>query len=641
MLALIRKLAKTWPARVLFAALVIAFGLWGVAGRLYNQGGDTAVAHVGGSRIESAEAQRAYAQQMAQITKQNGADFQPPPALRQRVALQAVQQLVLQKAVGNELTSLGVTVPDAAVREATFALPAFKNTAGQFDKQQFLTILQRNNLDEASFIALEREDISRQQLTGAIGAGVASPDAMLNQLFAFARETRTATAVSLPIAGGASGAAPTDADLRRFWTNNPTLYATPEYRRIKVIVLSGQTLARDMAVSEDDIKAYYNSARASYDKPEQRSLQVVSAPDQATAARIAAAWRSGADWAAVQAQSKAAGANAVELPDARRIELPDTALAAAAFAATPDTVSQPVQGTFGWFVAKVTKITAGSLVTLEQARADIREKIGVLKANDQIDDRANKVEDALAGGGGLDNLPSGLGLAAVQGTMDAAGNTPAGVPAPLPATAELRAAIVAAAFKARPGDPPHLEQLAASRQNASPAYYAVAVDHVEKPAQLGYDQVTGRVQQDWTRQQMRRAQEQMATTLLTAARTGTPLPTAALVHGLTAQSLPPVPRPLGDDAPPPAGVPANLVAPLFGMKQGEATMIETPEGFMVVQLQTITQPSAATDTIGAAQLRTTLNQSIGNDVTNVFVEALRARSKVTVNQAALQQIAPP
>jgi peptidyl-prolyl cis-trans isomerase D len=449
-----------------------------------------------------------------------------------------------------------------------------------------------------------------------------------------------ATGVTIPTASVTGVPAPTDAQLRRFWTNNPSLYATPEYRRIKVIVLSADTLAKDMTVSDDEIRNYYNLAKADYQKPERRSVQILTAPDVTTATKLATAWQNGADWTAIQTQSTAAGATALELPDAKQIELPDPALGKAAFAAAQDAVSAPIKGDFGWYVVKVTKITPGVSIPLDQARAEIRGKIGALKANDAIDDHANKVEDALAGGGGLDTLPAGLGVAAVAGTLNAQGNTPDGLQAPLPAFPELRDAIIAEAFKTKPGDAPHLDQLPASKDHPAGAYYAVTVDSITPPSQLAYDRVADRVRQDWTQQQMRHAAETEAAQLLAATRAGTPLATAAAAKGLTATTLPPIPRPLGN-TPPPDGVPAALVAPLFGMKQNDATMVETDAGFVVAQLQSITDPLPATDTLGAGQLRDELTKSVANDVTDLFVQAIERASKVTVNQKLIAQIAQP
>jgi peptidyl-prolyl cis-trans isomerase D len=639
MLAVIRRFSKTWPARVLFLVLVGAFGLWGVAGRL-NDNNDTAVAHVGKTRIEIAQAQRAYTQQMGRLRRKNGPRFQPSAAVQKQTASEVVRQLVVGQLLNNELTHLGVVVPDAAVRETTFNLGAFKGPDGTFDRATFLRVLASNDMDEAGFIELARGDLGHQQLTGALSAGIAAPQSLVDGVFTYLRQTRIVQAVAVTMGQGAPIASPDPAELHRFWANHPSLYTTPEYRRIKVIVLSAQTLGKQIKVSEADIKAYYDADQLDYDKPERRSVQIVTAPDAAVAGRIASAWKAGLDWGAVQALSKTAGASALELASSKKIELPDQAMAAAAFAAPVDQVSAPLKGDFGWYVVKVTQVTPASLTTLAQAHDQIRDKIAAARATDGMDDKVNKLEDALAGGGGLDNLPADMGIAAVEGTLDAQGMTPQGAPAPLPAYPALRKAIIEAAFKHKPGDDPQLEQVPATKDEPAGAYYAVSVQGITKPNQRPYDSVADQVLKDWTVAQLRHAAEIKAAAVLTAAKGGTSLAQAAVAQGLTAHVLPPIPREAGGAAPPP-GVPQSLVAPLFGMKQGEVTMVDTPDGFMVAQLQTIDSPAPSNDPIGVGQLRTELTESMTNDASELFLAALEQRNKVTVNQAVVRQIAQP
>ena len=433
MLSSIRALAKTWPARILFGILVLAFGLWGVTGSLRSVGTDTAVAHVGDSRIEPADLQRALHADLARLQRQNGPGFQPSQQLRQQMAGQAATQLVYQRLVDLELKHLGVAVPDAAIRAQVFSMDAFHDASGKYDRQHFLQVLQSNGLDETSFIELVRQDLGRQQLVGAISAGVGAPDELVKRIFAYARETRTAEAVRFPLTDATNVPTPTDAELKRFWRNNPDKYRTPEYRTVKLIVLSPQTLAREAKVSPDDIKKYYDIAQGEYNVPELRTLEIIAAPKQATAASLAAVWQAGADWKTMQAASAKAGANAIDLAKARTAEVPDKTLAAAAFAAPPDQVSQPVKGQFNWYVFKVTAVVPAVHKTLAEATPEIRQKVAVLKAADMMDDYVSKLQDAMASGNGLDSLPSGLGVAAVEGTMDAEGDTKTGEPAPIPA----------------------------------------------------------------------------------------------------------------------------------------------------------------------------------------------------------------
>ncbi len=77
------------------------------------------------------------------------------------------------------------------------------------------------------------------------------------------------------------------------------------------------------------------------------------------------------------------------------------------------------------------------------------------------------------------------------------------------------------------------------------------------------------------------------------------------------------------------------------MKQGDSTMIETPDGFTVAQLQSINIPLPASDPAGAGQLRITLDRAVGGDASQSFIEALQARSKIIINDRLIQQIAQP
>ncbi len=80
---------------------------------------------------------------------------------------------------------------------------------------------------------------------------------------------------------------------------------------------------------------------------------------------------------------------------------------------------------------------------------------------------------------------------------------------------------------------------------------------------------------------------------------------------------------------------------LFGLKKGEATMVETPEAFVVAQLAEMVKPDAATDKAGYDQARDAITKSISNDMTTVFVDAVRRRAKPQINQQAFDSVVQP
>ena len=159
----------------------------------------------------------------------------------------------------------------------------------------------------------------------------------------------------------------------------------------------------------------------------------------------------------------------MELDDAAEAGLPDADLAKAVFAAPADTVSDPVQGRAGLVCAEGDQGDAGQRRRPSiEVKDALRNSLLAEKATDLIYDRANKIDNLLANGTALDQLPGDLGLAGVAGTLDAKGNTKDGKPAPIPGgDAERQALIVAAAFQAQKGDPPQLTEVQTLKARAA------------------------------------------------------------------------------------------------------------------------------------------------------------------------------
>jgi len=630
MLASVRRHLNSWVARLFFFLLIAMFVVWGVGDVIRNIGlDDTSVATVAGHKIELPEAQEAYRRQLQQVTRLLGGKTGPNEEMRRAVAAQAVGQLITQYALNEAVAHMGLAVPEDALRQAVYDMPTFHNSSGQFDRAMFEQVLNNNNVTEAHFLALVRSDLGQSQLMEAARAGVISPDTLTKEVYAFQDEKRVADAVDLPFNAAPAPAPPTEQQLTRWYENHKELYATPEYRRIEAVVLAPETLAKDVQVSDDDIKAAYEQHRAEYNQVEKRTVQVLLTPDEARAKTLAAEWSSGADWATMQKE----GANAVELTDATRSEIPAPELAAAAFAAADGTVGPPVHSALGWHVFKVTKIIPGTTKTFDEVRPELRAQLVADKAADLIYDRSSKLEDLLAGGTTLEALPADLGLAAVTGTLDAKGNTPEGMPAPIPGPPALVQALVQAAFAAKKGDPPQLIE-APRENNGVESYFAVNVEDITPPAPKPMAEVADAVRADWTHDAIRHEQEEAAAKLLSAVKGGQHLADAAV--GLHVQRLPSVGR-AGDVE----GVPPQLLDPLFGLKVGEPTMVETPDGFLVAELVQIQQADPNADPIGYGQLREALAKAIGDDVQAVLTMALRERASPKVNPTQLDSLAQP
>ena len=108
------------------------------------------------------------------------------------------------------------------------------------------------------------------------------------------------------------------------------------------------------------------------------------------------------------------------------------------------------------------------------------------------------------------------------------------------------------------------------------AYYALTVESIIPPGEKPFDAVKDQVADDWKQDQRRRFQDQAATAMMMAVQGGKSFSDAATVAGVTPKLSPLVTRNQGNPE-----IPPDLQRIMFGLKKGEATMVETPDGFVV------------------------------------------------------------
>lgn len=624
MMSRLRKLMENWVARVFFVLLFLVFVFWGISNVVTLIGSNSAVAHVGGKPVDISLLQAEYQKALTQAMQSNRA--QPDLAAREQIAQTAMTSVLRQQVLSLEEQRLGVVVPDSVLRQNITSVPVFQ-TNGVFDQAKFAQVLQENGSSPDQFLSLLRRDLSGNQVVQSLIAGVASPQVLNDQIFAFVSEQRTAEQVVIPAAAQKAPVLPPDPVLQRYWRNHPAQFTAPEYRKVKIVILSPQTLSAAQPVSDAEIQAAYNATYGQQITAPTRSVQVITAPDQASAARLATLWTTGASWKAMQAAAAKAGGSGVELDNATQVQIPSQALGNAVFAAAPNTVSTPLQGGTGYFVFDVINATPGGAPPLSQVSAQIRQQIQLQKAQVQVNQDVDNVQDALAGQTPLDQLPGNLGLVAVEGTLDANGNTADGSPAPIPGGASLRSAIITAIFAAHIGDPAQLIN------GPDGGYFAFTLDSITPPAVEPYDSVKQKVAAAWIQDALLREAEVKAADLLQAVNSGQSLDAAASAAGYPVSMLPPVSRNTT-----PNGVSNTMVQILFSLKLGQATMTQTADGFSVAALTAINRPKPQDDAADATQVTQAMTKSLEDDTVASFIAGLQARDNVRVDDKLFAEV---
>jgi parvulin-like peptidyl-prolyl isomerase len=253
----------------------------------------------------------------------------------------AWDQLVLERLIQEEIRKRGLeATPDEIRQAARFAPPPefygyeVFQTDGQFDIAKYQQFLGSSAVDAQTLAQLEayyRDLISRNKLYQQV----------------------------------VSTAYLSDGELWQLWRDRN------ERASIRYVAMNPDAMVRDEAVSVTDkeIAAFYQSHRADFQRPANAAIQVVSLPKAPSAADTAAAreralqirseLQGGADFAEVARRESADGGSAAQGGDlgtfGRGQMVP--AFEQAVWEIGLNTISEPVQTSFGFHLIKVTSRT--------------------------------------------------------------------------------------------------------------------------------------------------------------------------------------------------------------------------------------------------------------------------------------------
>jgi peptidyl-prolyl cis-trans isomerase D len=634
MLAFMRRVfIGSWLGRAMAVLIMLSFGAWGASGfvtGLIGHGiGAGNVANVAGHEIGAQEFERTYHRGLASAAQNQG--LADPNALpfpeRRQIAVAALQQLEFQAVVANAAARIGIVVPDALVRAQIIADKDFAGPNGAFSRAVFDEKLRNAQFTEDAVVGIFRAQSAATGLIEPIRVGGHAPAELVRRAFDYGAEQRVLDLITLPFSAIPVPPAPDEPTLRRAYNNNKSQFTAPEYRKVKLVLLSPETVAHGLDVSEADERKAYAELSTRYQVPEKRSVRVLIVPDAARAAQLATLWRGGVVWP--QLQTTAKESTPIALDDATQASIPSPDLAKLVFASPLDAITGPTHTEAGWVLLKVTKITPPVNRGFDQVRPELHDLIATQRAAALMSPRVQKLQDAIAGGG-LDAIPTDLGAVAALGTLDAQGLTPTGDPAPLPGTDAVRKAIIATAFATHKGEAPTLIQGPAN------SWYALSVQDITPSAPLAFVQAAEKVRAFWQTQAVRHADEQQAAALYAQAEAQHGLANVAAgrpgyLSGIAVRR--------GQSRSNPGGpVPANLEQLAFSLKPGASTMLETPGGFVVATITAIRHPSATADSLGYDRTRKALDAAMADDLENAYVIALLDRAHPSVDAKAIERV---
>lgn len=426
-----RKASSNWLGKtimsILFGVLIVSFAVWGIAD-IFKGFGQSSLAKIGSTEITTEQFRNLFTDKVQQIGRRFGRPLTMEQARNFGLDRQVLQEVIADAALDEDARRMGLGQSDADVVRTIADDPNFKGVDGKFDHDRFTQIIRQLGYTEQRYIAEQRRRLLRNQITSTVVAGLEPTKTQVEALVRFQSEQRSADYLRLTGAQAGTIDPPSPEALASYFEDRKQLFRAPEFRKIAVLTLTPDDLAKWITVSDEDARKVFEQSRERYVTPERR--QVFQIPFQNSEDAKAARDRiTGGLSFEDLAKERNLTPSDIDLGNITKAGISDTAIANAAFALAPDTVSEPVKGTLVTALLKVTKVEPGINPTYESVAPTIKREIALERARAQMQDLRNKIEDERGGGSNIAEAAQKLGLNAVTiEAIDRSGRGPDGKP---------------------------------------------------------------------------------------------------------------------------------------------------------------------------------------------------------------------
>jgi peptidyl-prolyl cis-trans isomerase D len=258
---------------IICASMVITLIPGGLGGEVFGGApGKGIIAKVGGEDITTDEvrqtARQMLQQQMPQGSSANTSMLLPFFAQR------AAEQLITRQALINEANRIGLRVSPDEVRDelqhGRYAATFFPG--GNFiGETEYEDMLQRANLTPAKFEESVGNDILLTKLQALVSGSAGVSDAEVHDQFVKQNTKVKFDYAVLKQDDLKKGLHPTEQELKAYYDTHKASYANsvPEKRKVKYALIDAAKLEADVKITPEDLRAYYDQHRDQYRVPDQ------------------------------------------------------------------------------------------------------------------------------------------------------------------------------------------------------------------------------------------------------------------------------------------------------------------------------------------------------------------------------------
>jgi len=532
MLQILRNKAQSLVIQVIVVIIALVFIFWGVGANLMNN--REAALVVNDEEISFEDFQVAYDRAITNLGNQFGGTV--PQGLLESLGIkdQVINQLIQQALLRQGAKKMGLLISREEIQDTIKNMVQFEED-GAFSLEKYQSLLALNNYSPSKFEETVKLDMLVQRTSLDISKFAATAnDFEIEELHMMEKSAVAVKYVKISPNDYLESITPIDEDLEKWYTTVQDNYKTDPEIKLQYLDFSYDTVGEKLTIDEATIEQYYEDNTANYTTPEQRSARHilfkaddnspadVHTKQEEKAQEILELAKSGSDFADLAKQysegpTKDRGGDLGSFSKGQMVKPFDDAV----FSLKSGEISEVVKTSFGYHIIKLEIIVPATTKPLEEVKVSIMKKLQGEQAKPLAFQVANESYEAIIGAGSLKAYLDANADKKTITTEFFSRNSP-------PASLANDPKFLTAAFALKEGE-------LSSLIETTNGYAILFAEAINEPSVPALADVKSQVSEDYIMSKAGEMAKETATAILSKAKEGETLGTAAEEKGLTVE----------------------------------------------------------------------------------------------------------
>ena len=381
MLQILRNKSQSIFIQIIVVIIALVFVFMGAGSMMNNR--DAAIV-VNDKEISFEQYQRAYERAYQNLANQFGGNV--PKGIAEALGLkgQVINQLVQAELLRQGSDQMGVHLSDLEIRQTIQTMSQFQKD-GKFNKETYNNVLKANRLSPSKFEANMHFDMVTEKTARLIGGfSNSATDFEVRDIYNQINDSVSVNYVQFSPESYINTVIVNDEELSEWFETKKTEYQTAPQVKLSYLAYNYDTVGAKIEIDETSISNFYTNNISLYTTPEKRHVRhillkansddspAIHAEKKALAEKVRQLAINGDDFVALAVQysegpSKMNGGDLGFFEKGAMVPAFDEAV----FQMELGNISDVVKTKFGYHVIKVEEIQAESILTLEDAKEKI------------------------------------------------------------------------------------------------------------------------------------------------------------------------------------------------------------------------------------------------------------------------------